>query len=203
MITTIAGTGQAGYNGDNQLAIHAQLNQPTGVFQFRNEIYISDFGNHKIRKISQDGTITTLEMKELNSDNTSPRYSYYRCAISNDGRELFTTCHHNDLLRRIDMCNGTIETIEFGTEEALSFPAGVCVDEMGRVVVADFGNHCVKRMDQYGGHVETVVGIKGVAGFEGDVVFEFEKYPHVGRRRKQLMKPFSNVYSDMLIHTEH
>jgi len=60
MISTVAGNGQCGYNGDDQLATSAQLSCPTGVFVHRNEIYISESENNRIRKVLQNGNIITI-----------------------------------------------------------------------------------------------------------------------------------------------
>jgi sugar lactone lactonase YvrE len=61
MITTLAGTGEFGYNGDNILASQAQLNFPTGVaVQNNGNVYIADYMNSRIRKITPDGIIRTI-----------------------------------------------------------------------------------------------------------------------------------------------
>ncbi|NND72522.1 MAG: hypothetical protein HKN43_13180 [Rhodothermales bacterium] len=60
-VTTVAGTGTAGYSGDGGNARQAQLNYPTDViFREDHHIYIADSGNNVIRKIDPFGNITTL-----------------------------------------------------------------------------------------------------------------------------------------------
>ncbi|EFC35195.1 predicted protein [Naegleria gruberi] len=60
-IVTIAGTGEEGFSGDDDPAINAQLSHPCGVFvSLTNEVYISDFGNYRIRKILRNGNIVTI-----------------------------------------------------------------------------------------------------------------------------------------------
>ena len=57
----IAGTGTAGYSGDGALANVAQLRQPVGVAVGADgSIYVTDFGNQRIRKIAPNGIITTF-----------------------------------------------------------------------------------------------------------------------------------------------
>ncbi|MGW2601838.1 RICIN domain-containing protein, partial [Streptomyces klenkii] len=59
-ISTIAGTGVAGPQGDNGPAQSAQLNNPSGVaVDSTGAIYIADYGNHRVRKIT-DGKISTI-----------------------------------------------------------------------------------------------------------------------------------------------
>jgi sugar lactone lactonase YvrE len=61
IISTVAGTGTAGYNGDNMPATHAYLNKPTGVCvdDFGN-IFIADSYNNRVRLVSPAGIITTI-----------------------------------------------------------------------------------------------------------------------------------------------
>ena len=61
IITTIAGTGTAGYNGDNLSAVTAMLNTPVMLrSDAAGSIFIADKGNNRIRKIDHNGTITTV-----------------------------------------------------------------------------------------------------------------------------------------------
>ncbi|MBI5104126.1 MAG: hypothetical protein HZB46_03915 [Solirubrobacterales bacterium] len=60
-ITTIAGTGLAGFSGDGGPATAAALNAPYGVSALPDgTIFIADQGNHRIRRIAPDGTISTV-----------------------------------------------------------------------------------------------------------------------------------------------
>ena len=60
-ITTVAGTGEAGYSGDGGSARQARLNHPTDViFTEDHRMYIADAGNHVIREVNAFGTITTV-----------------------------------------------------------------------------------------------------------------------------------------------
>jgi DNA-binding CsgD family transcriptional regulator len=60
-IVTFAGSGRAGYGGDGGLATAADLNLPTGLaFDNAGNVYIADSGNNRVRKVSPDGTITTV-----------------------------------------------------------------------------------------------------------------------------------------------
>ena len=60
-ISTIAGNGTAGYNGDNIPATQAELNLPRGiVVDSSGNIYITDTQNHRVRKVDTHGVITTF-----------------------------------------------------------------------------------------------------------------------------------------------
>ena len=62
IINTIAGTGVAGYSGDNGLATDAKLDQPSGIYvDSQSNIFIAEFGNGTVRKINgATGIITTV-----------------------------------------------------------------------------------------------------------------------------------------------
>lgn len=61
IITTVAGTGSRGFSGDGGLATRAELGVPSAIAIDRHgNLYIADFGNHRIRKVSTEGVITTI-----------------------------------------------------------------------------------------------------------------------------------------------
>lgn len=61
VISTVAGNGKAGYSGDGDIAISAQLNNPVSIaVSSEGIIYISDQGNNAIRMINKKGIITTV-----------------------------------------------------------------------------------------------------------------------------------------------
>jgi len=61
IITTFAGNGTAGFSGDGGLASAAELNQPHTVkFDSAGNMYISDTGNGRVRRVGTNGIITTV-----------------------------------------------------------------------------------------------------------------------------------------------
>ncbi|KAL0481426.1 NHL repeat-containing protein [Acrasis kona] len=81
-ITTVAGTGQSGYNGDNIAATSARLFGPAGVAvdTVNNILYIADASNQRIRVVNlTTGNITTLAgtgTQGFNGDNIDPQTAY-------------------------------------------------------------------------------------------------------------------------------
>lgn len=60
-ISTVAGTGIAGFSGDNAPAVSAQLNRPYGIaVDGAGTLYLSDYSNHRVRRITTDGRISTV-----------------------------------------------------------------------------------------------------------------------------------------------
>src|SRR5579884_1796753 len=69
-ISTIAGTGAAGYSGDRGKATAAELDNPINIVRDGNgNIYIADYNNNRVRRISTDGIINTI------AGNGSPKYT--------------------------------------------------------------------------------------------------------------------------------
>ena len=61
VITTVAGNGMRGYNGDGGAAVAAQLDSPAGVaLDGAGNLYIADGDNYRIRKVDSAGVITTV-----------------------------------------------------------------------------------------------------------------------------------------------
>ena len=60
-ISTVAGSGTAGFAGDGGAAGSAQLNLPFGVaVDAAGNLYIAEFGNNRVRKVAANGNISTL-----------------------------------------------------------------------------------------------------------------------------------------------
>lgn len=115
-ITTIAGTGVAGYNGDSIAAISAQLYRPYGVaVDSVGNIYIAERSNYRIRKIDTSGMITTIAgtgIKGFSGDSLLAIHSMLEGPLSiklNKAGELFV-CDSDTQIRKIDT-NGYMITV--------------------------------------------------------------------------------------------
>src|SRR5690242_14563029 len=61
VITRVAGISARGYSGDGGPALNAQLSRPFGLaLDSEGNLFIADADNHRIRKVSADGVITTV-----------------------------------------------------------------------------------------------------------------------------------------------
>jgi sugar lactone lactonase YvrE len=109
-ITTVAGTGEPGYSGDEGNARSARLNLPTDVvFREDHHIYIADSGNHVIRKIDPFGTITTLA--GTGEPGFSPDGTEATAAMLNTPRGIFYD-EVNHLLYIADTYNHQIKRVQ-------------------------------------------------------------------------------------------
>ena len=180
-ITTIAGTGTAGFSGDNGAATSAQLALPSAVaVDSTGNIYIADTNNPRIRKISGT-TISTIagDGEELFAGDGAAATaavldSPTGVAVDKSGN-VYIADRHN---QRIRMISGTtISTIAgsgtagfsgdgaTATAAQLFKPSGVSVDASGNVYIADTGNQRIRELG--GGAIATIVG-SGQQGYGAD-----------------------------------
>jgi len=214
VITTIAGNGASGYDGDDKLATTASLDLPKGVFQYKNEIYIAEFGNNRVRKIDRNGIISTIagngERKYNGDEILATQASIHPQCVYIHNDQIYVSDLQNHRIRKIDH-NGIITTIagtgvngfygdgQLAIKADLNCPSGIFVDTDSQIYIADAGNHCIRKIDQYG-MISTIAGTKGESGYSSDVPFDFHKYPHIGPRKKPSIKPFPPAYHDIVIH---
>ena len=109
VITTIAGNGTAGFDGDAGPAISAELNFPTSVaFDSAGNLFISDATNYRIRKVGTDGTITTVAgngSAGSGGDGGSPlsaSLGYPTSIVLNANDNLLISDSSNHRIRRVD-----------------------------------------------------------------------------------------------------
>ena len=170
-ITTIAGSGVAGQVSeglplpeDGGPAIDAQMNDPIGVaIDHDGNILIADALYHRIRRVTPDGTITTIAGNGIPSfwgdggPATAANLQYPTgVALDHDGN-VFIADAANHRIRRIDP-DGTITTVAGSgvagfagdggpaTEARLHKPTGVAVSRKGELFIADEYNHRIRRV---------------------------------------------------------
>jgi sugar lactone lactonase YvrE len=187
VITRVAGTGVAGFSGDNGPATAARLNTPRGAaLDADGNLYIADSGNNRIRRVdAATGTITTVAGTGVAgfSGDAGPasaaRLWSPRDVVIDGSGNLFIADSRNNRVRRIDAATGIISTVAgtgvFGagadgilaTASDLREPVGLAVDAAGHLYLAERSGHRVRRVDAATGFITTVAGT-GVAGFNGN-----------------------------------
>ena len=162
IIETIAGSGVPGFSGDGGLATEAVLSYPKGITIDRvGNIYISDSGNSRIRRIRTDGIIETIAGTSSGSKAdgilaTEAKIEAQDIAIDGSGNIYFTEWG-TDFIRRIST-DGIIKTIA-GNEDAffdydtvsmhktLWRPNAVTFDGGGNLFFTDSGYNQVRRIN--------------------------------------------------------
>lgn len=183
VITTIAGTGFAGFSGDGGDGEAAQLNLPYDLaLDASGNLYIADYGNHRIRKLSSNGVINTLTGTGVGGfagdggQAVSAQINAPTALALDASGNLFIADTDNHRIRKIAV-DGSISTVAgsgtagfsgdggAATVAQLSSPAGVAVDAAGVVYIADTGNRRLRKLSS--GNISTLAGT-GVAGDSGD-----------------------------------
>lgn len=189
VITTVAGTGVAGFSGDGGPANKAQFRQPHSLALDRHgNLLICDIGNHRIRKIDlKMGTIETIagNGKRLKTEHgakvdqaslNGPR----ALALARNG-DLYVVLREGNAVYRIDARSekifrlaGTGETGYSGDggpalEARFAGPKGLSLSRDGGLYLDDTENHVIRRVDLKTGLISTVAGTgKRGDGPEGD-----------------------------------
>lgn len=131
-VNTIAGSSR-GFTNANGLA--AQFNQPDGICaDSKGNLYVADWANYMIRKISPEGDVTTFAGSTFGySDGvgTSAKFKEPRgiCIDANDN--IYVTDRENDRIRKITS-DGTVSTYA-----EITRPIGICADNKGNLYVSD------------------------------------------------------------------
>ena len=161
IITTVAGNGSSGFAGDGGAATSAQLAYPAGVaVDASGNLYVADFGNAKIRKVTTAGVIATLVGGALGDGGLGVFGVLNQpsgVARDNAGN-TYVADAYNNRIRKVT-ANGTITTVA-GTGVAgfsgdggaaasaqLNSPQGVTLDASGNLYIADSNNYRVRKVD--------------------------------------------------------
>jgi DNA-binding beta-propeller fold protein YncE len=177
IITTVAGTGIAGFSGDGGPAAKAQLRQPHSIaFDPEGRLLICDIGNHRVRRVDVvAGTIETWagtgERKPTPDGSPiagTPLNGPRAVAVAPDG-QMYLALREGNAIYRIDPKAGRIHhlagTGESGrtgdggpaTQAKLAGPKGISWAPNGSVYIADTESHTIRRIDLKSGVITTVL----------------------------------------------
>ena len=187
IVTTFAGNGVPAYAGDNGPAANASLNQPFAVaVDSSGALYIADYGNNVVRKVAS-GTITTVAGTGIGgySGDGGPAKAATLAnpagiAVDLTGN-IYIADAGNDVIRRVS--NGIISTVAGNGMQTFSgdggpankaslqintyYFAGIAVDSIGNLYIADTGNARVRVVSGGNGTITTFAG-NGQQNSSGD-----------------------------------
>jgi DNA-binding CsgD family transcriptional regulator/sugar lactone lactonase YvrE len=193
MITTFAGTGQAGYAGDGKPGPVAELNLPTGLtIGFGDTLFIADTGNNVVRQIALDGAIHTVAGTGEAGYRGDPGDALDAVlhgpgGIAFDGEgNLYIADTLNQRVRRVDV-NGQIGAVagtgasgylgdgrpasladlNLASNPLGGMGQGLAVDSQGDIFIADALNHRVRRIDVHG-TISTIAQMRTPLGLAVD-----------------------------------
>ena len=177
-IIAVAGTGTAGYSGNNGLATSAKLNSPADVaFDSAGNWYIADYTNCRIRKVAiATGDISTVAGNGTcgyNSDGiaaTSAELNGPNSVAIDSSGNIYIADYSNNRIRKVTISTGYISTVAgtgtaaysgdgaAATSAAMDTPAGVALDSSGNIYIADRTNDRVRKVTISTGYISTVAG---------------------------------------------
>jgi streptogramin lyase len=176
-ITSIAGTGEAGFSGDGGAATAARINNPFGVVRGPDgALWFCEYSGQRIRRIARDGTIATVAgtgERGYRGDGGPALAAAFNLPHEirfDGGGNCFVADMANHAIRRIDARTGIITTIAGnGTKgyagdggpasgATLSSPHSIQFGPDGRLYVCDIGNHVIRRIDLRSGIISTFAG---------------------------------------------
>jgi sugar lactone lactonase YvrE len=183
-LTRFAGTGERGRGGEGVKALESAFAFPCDVrLDSKGNIFVADLENHRIRKITRDGVVTTVAGTgvpgysgdggpALNAQLNSP------WGILIDKQDnLLIADSNNDVVRRVGS-DGIIRTIAGNGQEGyegdggpatsakLNTPQSLAVDSAGRIYIGDEHNDAI-RVVELDGTIRSFIGSNG-PGYSGD-----------------------------------
>lgn len=182
VVSTFAGTGDPGATGDNSAATGAKLNAPSGLaFDTAGNLYISDTGNHKIRKVAAGtGIITTYAGSTFGyAGDGGPAtlaklYSPRGVAVDPEGN-LYIADASNHRVRKVAAGTGVITTFAgngtanttgdggSASTAAVRDPHDIAFDATGNVYIASFTAGLVRFVQVSTGIISTYAGNSNVS----------------------------------------
>lgn len=186
-VFTVAGTGDLGFTGDGSLATKASLWFAAGVaVDPQGNVFIADSFNNRIRRVdARTGLITTFAGTGQpgfggDGDLATEATLNSPAGVGVDAKgNVLIADTFNNRIRIVDNRTGIIRTMTgtgiqgasgdggLAVAAQLFEPSGLFVDQAGNVLVADTGNHRVRRVEADTGVIITIAG-SGVSGFSGD-----------------------------------
>lgn len=174
-VTTQAGDGQAGLFDSTDPEI-VRFNAPEGIAVFGGSTFIADRLNHRIRKVSATGEVSTFAGSTVGFNDGSPtlaKLDHPSGLVSDGNGNLYLADEHNHRIRKINLATGAVSTIAgsstagyldaVGGAAQFLFPRGLTIDASGDLYVADTGNHSIRKISLPDNTVTTVAGT-GAAG---------------------------------------
>jgi trimeric autotransporter adhesin len=184
IITTVAGNGKEGFSGDSGQAASAQLYHPHGVaVDSAGNLYIADTNNHRIRKVTPDGVITTIAGNNAGGYSgdggqaASARLAEPHDVTVDSAGNLYIADTDNNCIRKVTP-DGAITTVAGNGKAGFSgdggkassaqlfWPCGIAMDFAGNLYIADNVNNRIRKVTPDG--VITTIAGNGEKGFSGD-----------------------------------
>jgi streptogramin lyase len=201
IITTIAGTGKAGYSGDGGPATQATFQQPHSIaLDDRHGLLIADIGNHRIRRVDlKTGIVTSIAgngekklpvagNRAVDAPVLGPRALYFFRG------ELWVALREGHSVWRLGRDDGCWQHVAGtgkkgftgdggpATKATFDGPKGIALDQQGNLYIVDTENQAIRRVEAKTGTITTIAGggpsQRGGAGDGGSATAAQLDRPH-------------------------
>jgi DNA-binding beta-propeller fold protein YncE len=157
VVTTLAGSTTCTWGSANGISTNASFNGPNGVtVDASGNVYVADYFNNMIRKITPAGVVTTLAGSTTSGSTdgtgTAAGFNGPRGVAVDATGNVYVADYSNNMIRKITPV-GVVTTLAAG----FNGPTGVAVDNFGNVYVADDGNNVIRKITP-AGVVTTLAG---------------------------------------------
>jgi sugar lactone lactonase YvrE len=186
IINTFAGNGTAGFSGDGGQAIDASFDFPRApAFDSAGNLYISDFNNHRVRKVAPNGIVTTFAGTGTPGSTgdggpaTSAELLNPSGTAADSAGNIYICEYGGNRIRRVDGVTGIITTVAGtgaggysgdggpATAAKLANPQDARFDSAGNLYFADYANNRIRKITISTGIITTVAG-DGTAATAGN-----------------------------------
>lgn len=194
-ICTWAGDGRAGFNGEDQPLEDARFYWPIDLTITRGgELYILDWNNHRVRRLSAEGNLVTVlgtdfigdgpfdlsDLQQPGTRGTEINLNHPTQLLEEEDGKLLLISWHNHKIRRFDPATGMAYVVcgrgagyagdggpVADPAARLNQPSGAALDPDGNLYLLDQRNQRIRWLSADGTKLETVAG-SGEMGYAGD-----------------------------------
>lgn len=186
VVTTFAGSGNAGYTDETGLL--ASFNEPAGLtIDASGNLFVADAGNNLIRKITTAAVVTTIAGSDTTGyvDGTGVAAAFFNpLAVAVDGSDnVYVADAGNDVIRvvssggKVSTFAGAVNTSSNTSASPFNNPSGIALGSGGNLFVANYLDNNILEVNSAGA-VSTYAGTDSIGSNNGPALSATFYYPN-------------------------